>query len=224
VANEPSEIQASPAEIVRELSPLPDGSHVHGVTFDGSAVWIATGDTIQSVDPITGKLGRSLKVPATAGTAFDGRHFFQIAAGEIQKIDSTTGEIVTTLPAPGGGDAAGLTWAEGALWVGQFRGRKILKIDPTTGEILRTLESTRFVTGVTFVQGDLWHGTLENDASELRRVASDSGEVLERLTMPEGKTASGLESDGADLLYVGGANRSGKVYVVRRPAKRAIRQ
>ena len=46
---------------------------------------------------------------------------------------------------------SGLTWAEGSLWVGQYRDRKIHLIDPQTGAILRTIESNRFVTGVTWV-------------------------------------------------------------------------
>ena len=60
--------------------------------------------------------------------------------------------------------------AEGFLWVGQHRGRKIHQIDPTSGAIIRTLESNRFVTGITWVDGELWHSTWEGDASDVRRV------------------------------------------------------
>jgi hypothetical protein len=54
-------------------------------------------------------------------------------------------------PAPGGGDS-GLAWAEGTLWVGHYRNRKIHQIDPQTGAILCTIESNRFVTGVTRIR------------------------------------------------------------------------
>jgi hypothetical protein len=75
--------------------------------------------------------------------------------------------------------------------VGQYRDRKIHQVDPQTGAILRTIESNRFVTGVTWVDGELWHGTWEGDESDLRRVDPRTGEVLERLEMPSGVGVSG---------------------------------
>jgi hypothetical protein len=206
------------AEVVREYGPFPDTAHVHGVTFDGEAVWFAAGDRLQSLEPSSGRTGRAIDVRADAGTAFDGHHLFQLAGGIIQKIDPMTGTILSTVPSPAAEGSAGLTWAEGTLWVAQHRERKIHQIDPTSGEVLRTIASTRFVTGVTFVEGDLWHGTWENDESELRRVSTDSGEVLESLAMPKGTLVSGLESDGRDLFYCGDA-RSAKLRAVRRPKR-----
>ena len=88
--------------------------------------------------------------------------------------------MLATIPAPGDGGDSGMAWAEGSLWVGQYRARKIHQIDPETGKILRTIESNRFVTGVTWVDGELWHGTWEGDESELRRIDPQTGEVLER--------------------------------------------
>jgi glutamine cyclotransferase len=109
-----------------------------------------------------------------------------------------------------------LTWAEGTLWVGEYRARKIHQIDPETGAILRTIESDRFVTGVSWVNGELWHGTMEDERSDLRRVDPETGEVLERLEMPAGVVVSGLEADGAGVFYCGGST-SGKVRAVRKP-------
>jgi len=126
--------------------------------------------------------------------------------------------VLSTIPAPGGGRDSGLTWAEGTLWVGQYRERKIHQIDPATGAILRTIESNRFVTGVTWVDGELWHGTAEGDDSDIRRIDPETGEVLARLTMPEGTMVSGLESDQRDLFYAGGGP-SGRLRAVRRPRK-----
>ena len=206
------------AEIVREYGPFPGVDHVHGVTYDGRHVWFAAGDKLIAVDPASGKTLRSIEVAAHAGTAFDGQHLFQIAEDRIQKIDPKTGRVLATIPAPGGGGDSGLAWAEGTLWVGQYRERKIHQIDPQTGAILRTIESNRFVTGVSWVDGELWHGTMEGDEGELRRVDPRTGEVLERLEMPTGVTISGLESDGGDQFFGGGA-RSGKVRVVRRPKR-----
>jgi sugar lactone lactonase YvrE len=107
-------------------------------------------------------------------------------------------------------------WAEGTLWVGQYRDRKIHQIDPQTGKVLRTIESNRFVTGVTWVDGELWHGILEEGQSDLRRVDPQTGKVLEKVDMPAGVHVSGLESDGGDRFFCGGAT-SGKVRAIRRP-------
>jgi DNA-binding beta-propeller fold protein YncE len=137
----------SAAEIVREYGPFPGVDQVHGVTYDGQHVWFAAGDRLNAFDPATGKTLRSIDVAANAGTAFDGRHLYQLAGDRIQKIDPKTGRVLATIPAPGGGNDSGLTWAEGTLWVGQYRDRKIYQIDPQTGAILRTIESNRFVTG-----------------------------------------------------------------------------
>ena len=209
-------MRKSAAEIVREYGPFPGVDRVNGVTFDGEHVWFACGEKVTSLDPVSGKTLRSIDVAAHAGTAFDGRHLFQIAEDRIQRIDPESGRVLATIPAPGGGGDSGLTWAEGTLWVGQYRDRKIHQVDPETGAVLRTIESDRFVTGVTWVEGDLWHATWEGEDSELRRVDARTGEVLEKLEMPPGVGVSGLECDGNDRFYCGGGN-SGKVRAVRRP-------
>ena len=207
----------SAAEIVREYGPFPGVDSVHGVTYDGQHVWFAAGDKMKTFDPASGKTLRSIDVAAHAGSAFDGRYLFQLADDRIQKIDPKTGRVLATIPAPAGG-GSGLAWAEGTLWVGQYRDRKIHQVDPETGAILRTIESNRFVTGVTWVDGELWHATWEGDQSELRRVDPRTGEVLETLDMPPGMHISGLESDGGDRFFCGGG-RSGKIRAVRRPRR-----
>ena len=213
-------MKRSKAEIVQEYGPFPGADRVHGVSYDGQHVWFASGDKLNAVDPSSGKMLRSINVAAHAGTAFDGRYLFQIAEDRIQKIDPKTGQVLSTIPAPGGGGDSGLAWAEGTLWVGQYRNRKIHQIDPETGAILRTIESNRFVTGVTWVDGELWHATLENDESDLRRIDPQTGDVLESVEMPRGVGVSGLESDGGDRFFCGGG-KSGRIRAVRRPRKRA---
>ena len=203
------------ANIVREFGPFPGVNGVHGVTYDGENVWFASGDKLNALDPANGSIKRTVDMPSHAGTAFDGKHIFQIAESRIQKIDPDTGKVLATIPAPGGGGDSGLAWAEGSLWVGQYREKKIHQIDPANGKILRTIESNRFVTGVTWLAGELWHGTWEGDESELRRVDARTGEVRETLRMPEGTHVSGLESDGRDQFFCGGG-KSGKVRVVKR--------
>src|SRR5262245_27262178 len=212
----------SKAQVVREYGPFSGADHVHGVTYDGQNVWFAAGERLIAFDPANGKALRAIDVAASAGTAFDGQHLFQLAGDRIQKIDLKTGRVLATIPSPGGGGDSGLTWAEGTLWVGQYRDRKIYQVDPETGAILRTIESNRYVTGVTWADGELWHGTWEGDESDLRRVDPRTGEVLEQLEMPPGINVSGLESNGGDLFFCGGGG-SGKVRAVRRPRRGHVR-
>jgi streptogramin lyase len=211
-------MKQSKADVIREYGPFPDIDGVHGVTYDGKHVWFASEGRLNALDPESGKAVRTIDVAAHAGTAFDGQHLFQIAESRIQKIDPMSSQVLATIPAPGNGGDSGLAWAEGTLWVGEYQARKIHQIDPDTGAILRTLESNRFVTGVTWVDGELWHATWENDASELRHVDPKTGEVLEALEMPEGANISGLESDGGDRFFCGGGPTR-KVRAVRRPKR-----
>ena len=209
----------STAEIIREYGPFPV-SRVGGVSYDGERVWFAAGDSLNAFDPASGETVCTLDVAAHAGTAFDGEHLFQIAEDRIQKIDAKTGRVLSTIPAPGGGGDSGLAWAEGTLWVGHYRERKIHQVDPNTGAILRTIESKRFVTGVTWVDGELWHGTSEGDASDLRRLDSRTGELLETVELPPGVRVSGLESDGGDRFFCGDSGAK-KVRAVRRPNRKS---
>jgi len=211
-------MKRSSAQIVREYGPFPGVDNVHGVTYDGQNVWFASGDKLHALDPASGKTVRAIDVAAHAGTAFDGKHLFQIAEARIQKIDPGTGRVLHSIPAPGGGGDSGLAWAEGTLWVGEYRAGRIHQIDPQTGAILRTIQSNRFVTGVTWVDGDLWHGTWQGDESELRRIDPRTGEVLESLAMPAGTGVSGLEADGKDRFFCGGGS-SKKLRAVRRPKR-----
>jgi len=208
---------SSKAEIIHEFGPFPGNAKVAGVTYDGEVVWWASDKRINALNPDTGEIVRFLEVPAHAGTAYDGRHLYQISEGKIQKVDPETGDVLSTIPTPSADDNSGLAWAEGSLWIGQADGKKIHQLDPKDGAILRTINSNRVVTGVTWVDGELWHGTWEDD-SELRHVDPQSGEVLESLTMPEGIGVSGLESDGKDRFFCGGGS-SGKLRVVKRPKR-----
>ena len=208
------------AEVVREYGPYSGAEKIGGVTHDGAHVWAAAGSHLLAIDPASGEIARTLDCPAHAGTAFDGTHLYQIAEARIHKIDPASGAVVASIPAPGAGGDSGLTWAEGSLWVGEYRARKIHQIDPANGNVLRTIQSNRFVTGVTWVDGELWHATWEGDESELRRVDPRNGAVLDQFAMPADTFVSGLESDGADLFYCGGGP-SGKVRAVRRPKRAA---
>lgn len=208
------------AEILREYGPFPGTERVNGVTYDGKNVWFASGDKLNAVDPESGALVRSIDVAAHAGTAFDGEYLYQIAEDNIHKVDPKTGKVVATIPAPGNGGDSGMAWAEGFLWVGEYRAHKIHQIDPETGKVIRSILSKRVVTGVTWVDGELWHATWEDEAGDLLRIDPETGDVMQELEMPSG--VSGLESDGAGCFFCGGGS-SGKIKAVRRPGRDAGR-
>jgi hypothetical protein len=221
-------IEVEPAEVVREYGPYPDAPQVHGVTFDGKHVWIAVGERMLAVAPGSGEIARTLNVPARAGSAFDGTYLYQIASGEIQKIEHASGRVVGTLPLPlplPRENVSGMAWADGYLWIGEYKAGKVHQVDPESGVILRSLQSDRFVTGVTWVDGELWHGAVQdsqdshNAASELREIDPQSGAVRRRVAMPKGAYVSGIESNGSDVIYCGGGT-SGKLRAVRRSERR----
>lgn len=190
------------------------GGAVHGVSYDGRHVWAATGDRLCALDPATGAEAAGLDLPAHAGTAYDGQHLYQIADAVIQKVDPQTGLVVGTIPAPGAGKDSGLAWADGSLWVGQYRDRQIVQVDPDTGAVQRVIQTSRFVTGVTWVDGELWHGYSDDGNGGIARIDPANGNVLADLDMP-GISVSGVESDGADRFFCGGGE-SGRVHIVRR--------
>ena len=202
------------AEILREYGPFPGVERVNGVTYDGKNVWFASGDKLNALDPDSGTIVHTIDVASHAGTAFEGEYLYQIAEDRIHKVDPKIGKVVATIPAPGNGGDSGMAWAEGSLWVGEYRAHKIHQIDPETGKVIRTIESKRVVTGVTWVDGELWHATWEGEEGDLVRVDPDTGDVLQELAMPSG--VSGLESDGAGCFFCGGGS-SGKIKAARRP-------
>ena len=147
-------MSSSNAEIIREEDgSFPGTERVHGVTYDGRQVWFASGDKLNAFDPSSGKMRRSIHVAAHAGTASTDSTCFRSL--RIASIRSSPG-LAWCSPRsqrPVVAATRGLAWAEGSLWVGQYRNRKIHQVDPETGAILRTIESNRFVTGVTWVDG-----------------------------------------------------------------------
>jgi hypothetical protein len=204
------------AEVVRELRPLDEG-RIHGVTFDGSLVWFARDGELVAFDPQAERVVHRFAIPdANAGTAFDGEHLYQVARDDILVIRPSDGHVVRKLRGPRGGMLSGLAWADGHLWVGQIgdsKNHKIHKIDASTGEVVKSLSSDRFVTGVSCLDGVLWHATsYDGKPSELRRLASD-GTVEEVLTVPV-DGISGMERTRDDAFWCAG--EKGRLRLVRR--------
>ena len=138
-------------------------------------------------------------------------------AARWRRGHTADGRIVRKIPAPGKGMDSGMAWADGYLWVGQYRDAKIHQIDAKTGEVVKTLSSDRFVTGVSCVDGALWHGVSDDGASpELRRLAAD-GAVEETLIVAGTTHIAGVESNGKGAFWCGGA--AGKLLLVKKKGK-----
>ena len=148
---------------------------------------------------------------AIHGVTHDGQRVWAATGEQLVGFDPASGATTHTLNV-----ICDAGTAFDGTYLYQIAESRIDKIDPATGAIRRTIESNRFVTGVTWVDGELWHGTWEGEESSLRHIDPTSGAVLQQLDMPPGMGVSGLESDGADLFYCGGGG-SGKVRAVRRP-------
>ncbi len=210
--------QTSVGEVIREYRPLDEGK-IHGVTFDGKLVWFARDGELVAFDPEGERVVHRYAVPnAGAGTAFDGEHIYQLAQGEILVIAPSDGRILRRLPSPGKGEDSGMAWADGYLWVGQYHKAKIHKVDAKTGEVVKTLSSDRFVTGVSCIGGELWHGLSEDEGTakecELVHLASD-GTQLERMSVPVARLAGMERTRSGDFWCAG---EKGKLRLVRRKA------
>lgn len=214
------------AVTVRELL-LTEFGHVHGVTCDASGnVWFAHGEgDLVCVEPKGGRVLRRFDdVGAMSGTAFDGTHLWQITGERVVRIDPQTGAVVHSVPAPADVHCSGMAWmpggARGALWIGSFQGRALVKVDAATGKELKRLATDRLVTGVEWVDGELWHGAWESEeepvGAGLRRVEPETGAVLVELGMPDDFAVSGLGADREGRLWCGGSFGGG-IRAVRRP-------
>jgi outer membrane protein assembly factor BamB len=205
------------AEVIRTYGPFGEGG-VHGVTFDGKLVWFARDNELVAFDPETEKVVRRHAVPAGAGTAYDGENLYQLADAEILVIRPADGRVLRKMPAPGKGEDSGMAYADGYLWIGQYRAAKIHQVDAKTGEIVKTLSSDRYVTGVSCVDGALWHGVSDDKRPpELRRLALD-GTVEEALVVKDTTHIAGVESNGRGDFWCGGA--AGKLLLVRPRTKK----
>ncbi len=207
------ETRLGEGKVVREYKPLDEG-RIHGVTFDGKLVWFARDGELVAFDPEAERVVRHFSVPsAGAGTAFDGEHIYQLAQADILVIRPEDGSIVRKLPAPCNGECSGMAYADGYLWVGQYRKAKIHKVNATTGEVVKTLSSDRFVTGVSCIDGELWHGTMDDGKpSGLQRLAAD-GTPEEYLTVHVPKIAGMERTPSGDFWCAG---EQGKLLLVRR--------
>jgi outer membrane protein assembly factor BamB len=193
------------------------GGKVHGVTFDGETVWYASDDAIVGVDPKAERVTKRIPVQADAGTAFDGTHLYQLTSDKILVVDPNNGNVVREMKAPGPrkGCNSGMAYADGFLFVGDYEDGRIHKVDAKTGEITKTLSSDRWVTGVSCIDGALWHATGNNGEGppQIRRLADD-GTVEEILEVKGARYISGLEGDGNGGFWCGGED--GKLRHVRR--------
>jgi hypothetical protein len=190
------------------------GQLVCGVAFDGQSLWasiIVDGQgSLARIDRETGAVVSRVATDRIAGLAWDGSHLWAITPSGIVRIDPKTLAVVKTLPRPAiDGAMSGLAWDGEALWAGTYHQKKILKIDPATGAVLREVASDRFVTGITWLNGDLWHVVDDEDSpprpTEMRRIDADTGAVLEGIELPFSIT--GLDHDG-DAFWCGDSNGS----------------
>ena len=209
-------MKRSAATIVREYGPFPDVTNVAGVSYDGTNVWVATGDRLNAMDPASGKMVRALDVPAHAGTAFDGRHLYQISGDRIQKVDPDTGQRGRDHPDAGRrrlrhGLGRRHALGRAASQAQDPSGRSRDRQDPAHHR-LEPLRHRRHLGGRRALARHLGRASKANSAASIRRAARFSNSS----TCRPGSIVSGLESNGGDTFFCGGGN-SGKVRAVRRP-------
>ena len=200
--------------------PFRASNSVDGVTYDGQHVWIAAARRAERLrsGERTRRCARSTS-PRTRAPPSTASICFRSPRSASRRSIPRPASVLATIPAPGGGGDSGLAWAEGSLWVGQYRERKIHQVDPETGAILRTIESNRFVTGVTWVDGELWHGTLgrRRERTASHRSAKPA-KCWSSWRCQRASRCPGSNPMARDRFFCGGGS-SGKVRAVSRPAR-----
>jgi sugar lactone lactonase YvrE len=173
-------------------------------------------------------------VRANSGTAFDGSHVWQIAGDRIVRVEPKTGRVVQSLATPAGVHCSGMAYVAGALWIGDYDGKRLVKVSLETGEVIKELASDRFVTGIEWIGGALWHGAWEQSGegcggaeggaveredvcARLRRVDEESGAVLQEVAVEGDWVISGTGVDAQGRLWCGGSGRGG-IRAVRLPS------
>ncbi len=211
---------------------VPGVDMIHGVTFDGTHVWFAGGpdQDLFCVDPASGRVVRRLgRRDCGAGLAFDGEHLWAVCEEgkreRIDRIDRANGKTLRSIPLHDD-HPSGLAFAAGFLWLGSYRNRRILKIDPRDGRVVKTIASDRLVTGVTWVDGELWHGTYPErdedvEPGELRAIDAETGAVKRRVQLPAGTRISGTEWDGGEKIWLGSRAAKESLRAIRRPSRGA---
>ncbi len=193
-------------EIERTYGPFEGARGAFGVAHDGLHLWVAGGDGIRAVDPGSGEVVGIAQVNADAGTAYDGRWLYQLSEGFILRVDPKTGTEVGRVPAPCQEGHSGMAWANGSLWIGEYRGGRIHRVDPATGEVQSVVQTQRYVTGIAWVGPHLWHGSAGAGRADVDHLDEASGQALRRLQLPEGLAVAGVAVDPEGRMYCAGGS------------------
>ncbi|NBC30785.1 MAG: hypothetical protein GVY29_12435 [Spirochaetes bacterium] len=124
----------------------PEGALAHGITHDGSNLWIVGYDTgkIYQVDPGTGTLNKTLPGPAAelTGITWDGSKLWVASTDtlKIYEVDPSDGTVSSSFDVTGG-DATGLAFDGTNLWNADFSSDGQIHEYDTAGNNLNTYAS-----------------------------------------------------------------------------------
>lgn len=107
-------------------------------------------NTIDELEPQTGKLVKSLPMPEPSsktveGLAFDGKYLFYGKTNKVYKIDAISGEIVRVINLDDFSTIRGLAWSGRYLYVSGLKGYNYatFELDTDNGSIIRSI-ATRY--------------------------------------------------------------------------------
>ena len=171
-----------------QLGPLPDEFErgPAGIAVSGQSVWIAHGDEVTELDPISGERRRTIRaggrwhreVAANEQRVWVGyndvtRPSTKIPSPGIDLIDTSTGRRLERAKLVS--DASEIVFASGRLWVAVRVTGAVWELDPASGLLQRTLAVGNEPEGIAFHDNSLWV-TNELDAT-LRRINPTTGET-----------------------------------------------
>ena len=223
----PTEAAQASAQLLREFELRSALRPLHGATFDGGRLWLASGRYLLHVIPDSGRVFDDFETfPEIGGLAFDGRHVWQRSRGRLEQLDVRTG-LARRQVAPGFESVVGIACIESDLLVLHASGRRLARIGVRQhafgDEAVVLGESEPFTSqawGLAWAGGDLWSAT----AGALVRIDPLSARVLERLALPDGVRVLDLTADDEGRLWcVDGETRTVRVFALplRAPGARA---
>jgi transglutaminase-like putative cysteine protease len=194
---------ATPGDTVRSITLTTH--HPHGLTFDGTHLWLVDHftDYLYQIDTATGNVRDSIKSPAyhPRGLTFDGTWLWCVDSREetIFAINPVTRVVERTIWCAAG-SPNGLAFDGQWLWIVDDASDELHRIDNNDGTTISSIKApTPNPMGLTFDGTCLWVSDRYRD--KIFMVHPTSGDVILTLNAP-GKHPWGLAWDGKHLWNV----------------------
>ena len=186
---------------------IPVGKYPHGVSSDGTHIWVANSDeepgTVSEIEASSGTVIRTIPVGYEPyGVSSHGTHVWvtNTSEGTVSEIEASSGTVIRTIPVHGypEGVSSDGTHVWVASWDGYTFEGTVSEIEASSGTVIRTITvGGLFSNGVSSDGTHVWvAGDLENTVSEIE---ASSGTVIRTITGGVDPHPTAVSSDGTHV-------------------------